>query len=146
VHKSLRFQFITAVTVNVTVLYTFNHNSDISEERPTSIFRPKGGDSWFFRKFRNFLKLFGITFQKRGNFADLYITGSVKLRLCSCSWLECGPGKVSATNGKTQCLNLMFFWPCLIVKTYFIYQLQCTIPLFINNMHVTLQSSTCFEH
>ena len=34
------------------------------------------------------------------------------------------------------------------VKIYFIYELECTIPLFINNtsMYVTLQSSTCFEH
>ena len=27
-------------------------------------------------------------------------------------------------------------------QTYFIYQLQCTIPLFINNMYVTLKSPT----
>ena len=31
-------------------------------------------------------------------------------------------------------------------KSHFIYKLQCTIPLFINNMYATLQSSTCFEH
>jgi hypothetical protein len=30
--------------------------------------------------------------------------------------------------------------------SYFIYQLQCTIPLFINTMYITLQSSTCFKH
>jgi hypothetical protein len=38
----------------------------------------------------------------------------------------------------------MFF--STVHQTYFIYQLQCTIPLFINNTYVTLQSSTCFEH
>jgi len=27
-----------------------------------------------------------------------------------------------------------------------VYQLNAQIPLFYNNMYVTLQSSTCFEH
>ena len=32
------------------------------------------------------------------------------------------------------------------VQTYFNNQLIEQIPLFYNNMYVTLQSSTCFEH
>jgi hypothetical protein len=33
-----------------------------------------------------------------------------------------------------------------IYIAYFIYQLNAQILLFYNNMYVTLQSSTCFEH
>ena len=47
---------------------------------------------------------------------------------------------------KVHYRNLMFFWPCIIVQTYFNNQLNAQILLFINNMYVTLQSSTCFEH
>jgi hypothetical protein len=43
-------------------------------------------------------------------------------------------------------INLMFLWPCIIVSTYFNNQLNAQILLFCNNMYVTLQSSTCFEH
>jgi len=32
------------------------------------------------------------------------------------------------------------------IADYFVYQLYCTIPLFINNMYITLKSSKCFEH
>jgi hypothetical protein len=34
----------------------------------------------------------------------------------------------------------------LHLSTYFNNQLNAQVILFYNNMHVTLQSSTCFEH
>jgi hypothetical protein len=39
-----------------------------------------------------------------------------------------------------------FLWPCIIEYTYFNNQLNAQIILFYNNVYVTLQSSTCFEH
>ena len=43
---------------------------------------------------------------------------------------------------KRSVFNIHLLSSFKIRKTYFICQLQCTIPLFINNMYVTLQSST----
>jgi hypothetical protein len=44
----------------------------------------------------------------------------------------------------TLYINLMVFWPCIIVQTWLYHQLSAQFYLFNNN--ITSWSSTCFEH